>query len=189
MKIKWMIIVGIVILLVILIGIFYLSVISGAIFSFGTNPPKPEITYGEFPFRLTYELNGEIKIIEDTVICEFDGFYSLGSAGKYRKWNLHLSNGKDYVSLLDLSNLDVIDDFNHKVMELYFSPGNAEYYMGDNLGGRSRQAQDFTWIYYNYQNTDGTIGGSGYRADVAWEKHKIRLISWEPSLPIQNTFK
>jgi hypothetical protein len=27
--------------------------------SLSSNPPTPEITYGEFPFRLEYEINGE----------------------------------------------------------------------------------------------------------------------------------
>lgn len=37
------------------------------------NPPQPTIKHGQFPFRLEYELNGQRKIIEDTLICEFDG--------------------------------------------------------------------------------------------------------------------
>ena len=40
------------------------------------NPPRPEITFREFPFRLEYEINGERKIIKDTLICQFDGFGS-----------------------------------------------------------------------------------------------------------------
>ncbi|MFA8307240.1 YdgA family protein, partial [Paenibacillus alvei] len=35
------------------------------------DPPRPEITYGEFPFKLVYEINGERKVIQDTVICEY----------------------------------------------------------------------------------------------------------------------
>lgn len=205
MKGKVLLIIGTVILsLIILIGIFYIFVLSGAIFWFGSNPPKPEITYGEFPFKLTYELNGETKIIKDTIICGFDGFYSLGSAGKYRKWKTHLKSmvdelipankrGKETdfarITLLDLRNYDVFDDFGHKVLELYFYGGNGHYYMGDELGGNSRSGQDFTWVYYAYQNADGTIGHSGYKANEAWEKYKIKLISWEPSPPIKNTYK
>ena len=36
-------------------------------------PPSPAIRYGEFPFRLEYELNGERFIIEDTLIATFIG--------------------------------------------------------------------------------------------------------------------
>ena len=34
----------------------------------------PQITEGEFPFVLEYEINGERHIIEDTVVCKFDGY-------------------------------------------------------------------------------------------------------------------
>jgi len=38
-------------------------------------PPEPEITYGEFPFRLEYEIDGERFVIEDVVIVEFMGSF------------------------------------------------------------------------------------------------------------------
>ena len=59
------------------------------------NPPKPAIRYGEFPFRLTYELNGETKTIEDVAICEFDGYGERSEAGQDRKWKTHLKSGLD----------------------------------------------------------------------------------------------
>ena len=81
MKGKIFLIIGIVLLsVIILVGAFYLFVLSGAIFMFNSNPPAPEITYGEFPIKVTCEINGEIKVIEDTVICEFDGFENLYDA-------------------------------------------------------------------------------------------------------------
>jgi len=57
------------------------------------NPPKPGITYSEFPFRLVYEINGERKVIEDTLICEYDGIGMDEGRGKYRKWKEHLASG------------------------------------------------------------------------------------------------
>ena len=50
----------------------------------------PEIRYGEFPFRLEYEINGERFVIEDTVICEFDGIGWNEAQGKFRKWKDYL---------------------------------------------------------------------------------------------------
>ena len=32
--------------------------------------PNPQITHGEFPFKLVYEKDGEINIAEDGLICE-----------------------------------------------------------------------------------------------------------------------
>ena len=37
------------------------------------NPPTPEITYGEFPFRLEYRIADEVYVVEDVIVCEYDG--------------------------------------------------------------------------------------------------------------------
>ena len=55
-------------------------------------PPKPEITYGEFDFKLVYEIDGEIQTIEDTIICEFDGFNIDEASGKTRRWKEEFKN-------------------------------------------------------------------------------------------------
>ena len=44
-----------------------------SVFSFFEIIQKPEIKVGEFDFQLTYEIDGEIKTIEGTYVCEFDG--------------------------------------------------------------------------------------------------------------------
>lgn len=177
-------------MLLILFAIYGLFVIFiakwGFLFMF--NPPSPKIKYGEFPFRLTYEINGEQKVIEDTIICKFDGFKSEGTNGIHRKWKTYLKSGNERLTLLDLRSLEEVNEFRQTMLELYFYYGNAEYYMGD-IGDRQRSAQGLDRVSYHYQNTDGTTGGSSYKVDEAYEKYKIRLISWEPSPPIQNTFK
>lgn len=150
--------------------------------------PKPEITYGEFPFKLTYELNGEIKTIEDTVICEFDGFEVIGEAGKYRKWKTSLKSGDERLTLLDLRPLNEVNEFGQVMLELFFSYGSGEYYMGDEQRF-SLKPEIRDYIEYEYKSADGTTGGSSYKADVAYEKYKIRLISWEVAPPIENSFK
>ena len=83
--------------------------------------PRPEITYGEFPFTLTYELDGEIKTIEDTIICEFDGFEAIGESGKYRKWKTYLKSGNERLTLLDLRPLGEVNQFGQTILELFFS--------------------------------------------------------------------
>ena len=60
--------------------------------AFSPDPPRPEITRGEFPFRLEYEIDGKRVVIEDTLICEFDGFGMNEGAGKYRKWKGRLNH-------------------------------------------------------------------------------------------------
>lgn len=70
------------------------------------NPPKPAIKYGEFPFKLEYELNGELIVIEDTLICEYDGIKMVGGQ-KERSWTSRLaSGGEDRIELLVLSDTE-----------------------------------------------------------------------------------
>lgn len=59
---------------------------------FSPAPPKPEITYGEFDFKLVYEINGEIRTVEDTIVCEFDGFNVDEGRGKTRRWKEKFKN-------------------------------------------------------------------------------------------------
>lgn len=190
--------------MIILIAALYIAFVFFAAFggfTFLIPVPKPEITYGEFPFRLTYELNGEIKVIEDAIVCEFDGFKATGENGKYRQWKSYLKSGSsnavleenkmtsEQITLLDVRHGDDTDSFGNKVLKIYFFGGNGHYYMGDSLGNLDRDAQDFTYVSYQYQKPDGTIGHSAFEADEAWEKFKIRLIGWEIAPPIQNNFK
>lgn len=177
---------GIIILLVIL---YFVFTVTGVFSVFMPNPPKPEITYGEFPFQLTYEIDGETKVIEDTIICEFDGFESRGTAGKYRVWKSYLKSGNERITLLDLRPLELINELDYTILELFFYWGNAAYYMGDNLDSGWKSAQSFDEVNYLYKTKDETIGGSVYKADEAYEKYKIKLISWEIAPPIQNSFK
>ena len=150
--------------------------------------PKPEITYGEFPIKLTYELDGEIIVIEDIVVCEFDGFINRGTAGKARKWNTKLKSGEELI-LLDLRDLNQENELGQTMVELYFYYGTGAYYMGDTDNPFAREAQSFDWIDYKYKTKDGKIGYSGYKAEEAFEKYKIRVISWECAPPIKNEFR
>lgn len=192
MKLKKIAIVPIIIISGFLLIFAYLAlpwVIIGLGMHFGPNPPVPEITYGEFPFQLEYEIEGERKIIEDIIICEFDGFEQRGEAGRYRKWKTTFKSGKERIVLLNTRDLNITDEWGKKILEFNFYFGNAEYYMGDSLANNHKSAQDFNWVEYLYQTADGIIGGSALKAEEAYEKYKIRLIRWEASSPIQNTFK
>lgn len=167
-------------------------------------PPKPTICYGEFPFTLIYELNGEEKTIQDVAVCEFDGYYERTEGGDSRKWSTYLKSEMDdsssvekgehvtdveQILLLDLKNANVVDAVGNKILEFYFYGGNGHYYMGDELGRRARPPQNFKRVYYRYQNENGEIRHGGVNADEALEKYHIRLISWESAPPIENSFK
>ena len=61
---------------------------------FTPGPPTPKTTYGEFPFRIVYEIGGERYVIEDTLICEYAGRNKEGYTGKELKWSGRLLSGE-----------------------------------------------------------------------------------------------
>ena len=184
----WMIIGGIVgigiVFLVLLIGFFYFLVISGAIFSFSPNPSMPEITYGEFPIRVIYEVDGEQREKADVIICEFDGIVNLGSGGKRRKWKSHLKSGKSRMVLLNRPTEE-------KTIEISMSYGLPNYYMGDFEQSREeyeRVMADDRYLGY-IQWEDGVQTGRSITKEEVWEKYKLKIVDVQYSQPIQNTFK
>ena len=48
-------------------------------------PEKPDVTYGEFPFKLICEKNGERVEINDVWVIEYLGVGSNEAMGKYNK--------------------------------------------------------------------------------------------------------
>lgn len=140
------------------------------------DPPRPQITYGEFPFRLEYEINGQRKVIKDTLICEYDGISSNEGRGKYRKWKQTLSSGSERITLLKVDN----------TKEIYYAPGSAEYYMGD-----IDNTEDYNHQFPNavIVEREGKMTNSGLiRADQLLEQYSIKLISWDYTEPIKNEF-
>ena len=154
------------------------------------NPPKPEITYGEFPFRLEYEINGERVVIYDTLICEYDGVGANIGYGKYRKWKSRLASGAQDIILLEVENPvnRWSRDSNILTQTIYYAPGSAAYYMGDISENLTYQHSFPNASFFEQYDNGGTISGV-VRADELYETFNIKLISWEPSEPITNSFK
>ena len=150
--------------------------------------PEPQIKYGEFPFKLTYEIDGNVKVIEDVIVCEFDGYKVRGEAGKYRKWKSSLKSGNERITLMDLSDTGEKNEFGKSMLELYFYWGTADYYMSDDGTGKARTSQDLTEVCYISKGEKGVISHSSISAQEAWERYKIKLIKWECSEPIENKF-
>lgn len=186
MKRKVLLIIGLIALsATILVGFSYLFVLSGAIFMFNSTPPAPEIKYGEFPISITYELNGETKIIEDTIICEFDGFENMGSAGKYRKWKSRLKSKNERLVLLR--------EEGDMTFEITTSYGQPDYYMGDlryeSKEEYEKKMSDIRYFGY-YQWKEGEeMESSLITLDEAWEKYRLKILNIQYSQPIQNSFK
>ncbi|MCL1991103.1 MAG: hypothetical protein FWG67_09470, partial [Defluviitaleaceae bacterium] len=137
-------------------------------------------------FRIEYELDGQIHIIEDIVIVEFDGFrFSAGSMSRERQWVSRLASGREA--------LPFGDD-----LGIYFSRGNAQYYMGENVQSMSLKPHiALRNLEEGFKReVDFILGESGYirtvldleEAQEVLTQYGITLISWEISEPITNNF-
>jgi len=141
---------------------------------FSSREARPEITHGEFPFRVEYELDGEIHIIEDILIVEFRGFvFSAGSMTRERSWKSHLASREN-----NNANTSILFEGTEN---LVFFPGSAGYYMeefhGNTLTGRPHVSLDFTTRRYLLEDASELLAEYG-----------ITLVSWEISEPIVNNF-
>ncbi len=136
------------------------------------NPPKPEITYGEFPFRLEYRIEDEVIVVEDVIVCEYDGIDWDEGNGKHRNWKKTFKNTGE-------EDLLVLIDGDTKI---YCSVGGADYYMGDKEYG-----EPFIPKFYYVEFYDNiTVSGS---AGDLLDKYKIELLDWHLSKPIENKFE
>ena len=170
---------------IIIVGLFFLFIVSGAVFMLMPTPPEPEIKYGEFSIKIIYEVNGEKKELTDTIICEFDGFENHGSGGIWRKWISYLKSGNERLVLLKGEDDNGIK---YEISDFY---GVPEYYMGDfydniTLYEKSlKYDNEFGYIQWK----DGIRSGKVITKDEAFEKYKLQIIDIQYSKPIQNQFK
>ncbi|MCL2086050.1 MAG: hypothetical protein FWH05_00450 [Oscillospiraceae bacterium] len=165
----------------------YLFAISGAytvVYLFKPNPPSPEIKYGEFPLHIVYELNGEIIVLRDVMICEFDGFEYYGTPGnKRRVWKTRLRSGNERLTLLKID----------EDTELYCWYGSPNYYMGDLRYGETPEEYEqdlrdsFEWGFISIRREG--FSNAAVHADKAWEDYNLRVLDYYFSKPIVNSFE
>lgn len=175
-KCIFLLIIGIIVLIVsaVFFALPWLMIALGTYVS--PNPPKPEITYAEFPFEVVYEIDGEIVTVNDIYVCEYDGIGMNEGVGKYRKWKGYIkSSGKEELILLEDGDL-----------KLACSVGYPEYYMGD---PSKLNPEEYTpYMYYIKSNSFGGISSGVMDIEPILEQYRLKLISWKLSKPIQNSF-
>jgi hypothetical protein len=154
------------------------------------DPPKPEITYAEFPFRIEIECEGKRIILEDTVVCEFDGIKMkdvMVGGGKYRTWKRELKNGSEspvppMIGSAPNNHLFTLREKreNDEVLEAvkYFL-GSAEWYMGEPNSDANRVKFRVYWKHgLDFETEEDVL-----------KQYGIKIISIEETPPIKNTFK
>lgn len=162
-------------------------------------PPKPEITYGEFDFQFVYEIDGNVKTIEDTIICEFDGFNIDEGRGKTRRWKESFENEQNnelYAWRVEqIDNPDYNEykggrkpDYNQIVLEnidhykVLLSVADAEYFLGEPENKRTSPIEPSIQVYD--KETCYYIESKEFL-----KEHDFNVISWKCDEPIENTFK
>ena len=143
------------------------TVVGIGMWVFTPNPARPEETYGEFPFELIYEIDGETITINDIYVCEYDGITCDTGSGKYRTWNGYVKSTGDDVVVLYKDNITTIHCY----------VGDAEYYMDDE---KYPEQRPFKPRFY--------IGSLPISTDQLLQRYKIRIVSWSLSEPIENSF-
>lgn len=95
-----------------------------------TQEIEPEIKYAEFPIKIEYTLNGEHKIAENLLICEFKEIVHTSwlervntGVSSYSVWNSRFEDNQDVTPIILFDNNDITIDY---------SFGSAGYYMNDN---------------------------------------------------------
>lgn len=175
---------------VILSVLYILDIISLFI---GQKPPQ--ITEGEFPFIVEYELNGEKYIIEDTVVCSFSGYDASAWFAEPRVWNAHLKSGNENkrIILYKENNYSVLTPNRvNALSRVVLNYGMAEYYMGDKRNARSLiYAKPFFYYDERYSTDEGTEYNTGEKlSKKELEKYfGIKILRFEFSKPIKNKFK
>ncbi len=171
------------------------------------SPAMPQITYAEFPFALTYEVNGEVFTVEDVYICEYDGLGANSGSGKYREWNGYIKGtGEDGIVLKQ------VEESGDVSAEYTIYVGSAEFYMGDwdtdsmdtetsyaflsdpilEEAGYDLRAIDPLTI--TCSSTTELENGSQLHSfrpvyEEELEELGIRILKWEYSEPIINSFE
>lgn len=138
--------------------------------------PEPQIKEGEFPFEIVYEIDGEIITVNDVYVCEFGGLDWNEGVGKYRKW-------KGYIKSSGAEELILLEDGD---LKFAVSVGSPEYYMNDPI---CQWSENTPSIYYIKPNEFGGTTSGASDIEPLLEQYKLKLISWNFSDPIQNSFE
>ena len=185
------IIITIIVLIAITILMFYcvkfmfntmskISYVIDSIISFSlTEPEEPKVKYGEFPFELVYEIDGETITVNDVYVCEYDGISADTGRGKYRKWKGYImGTGRESILIKD------VDD-----KYIYCSVGAEDIYMGDcepyYEGGEIPVNEP---VIYSKEHDENGGTTSHIFNETDMEKYGIIIISYNFTPPITNSF-
>ena len=155
-------------------------------------PPKPKNTYGEFPFRLVYEVDGEQFTVDDVLICEFTGRGGYdGSGNKILSWDMRLLSGNKIKRFWGYSGLTGSREWpTHAVIEL-LDGVVVQNSMGQSYMGSIDCDIGLPQYYLGYNTLEGYNPGIVFRSeediigdDDLWSRYQIKIIEASFSQPM-----
>ena len=150
------------------------TVVLGGMYLFTPAPPQPIIQTGEFPFELTYKLNGELYTVKDVYVCNYEGIGVDEGNGKYRKWSGYIKGSGE-------SAIFVTEDSDRKI---FCFVGDAEFYMNDEQYPEERP---LTPRLYDVKKNVNIMNSFNHDEIVAI--YNVEIVSWKFSEPIDNSFE
>lgn len=133
--------------------------------------PIPDVKYGEFPFSLIYIESDKKSVINDTIICKYDGS-NYTENGIYNAWKKSYASGRSEIVIMGLG----------VNKHISFVDGGCDYYMGDllpevtmNLDSKNLE------LHYKVGSTQNI---SLIRHEQAKEEFGIEILEFNPSKPI-----
>jgi len=165
---------------------------------------RPEIRYGEFDFRLEYEIYGEVVVVEDTVVVEHSGTSWDAGIGNHNVWDNHLKSGREFIELYRsdavvifirilgvlngvylLGTDSVREDLHTNLPDVTRLNLNEE-----GLTSQQEQERD-TFFSDNSEPNWRFFGGARWHINEEdlFNNYGIRLIRFEYDLPIENSFR
>lgn len=164
--------------------------------------PQAEITYGEFRFRLEYEINGKVIVIEDIVIVENERTWDAG-VGNHNRWPNRLASGNEIIELyrsetevlfipilsilagnLLLGSSNVRDDFSIEMPGVIRITSYEEL-----LSSHQERARDTFFDGSAVQNWAFLRNRRSVEIVDLFNYYNIRLLNFEHDPPIVNSFR
>lgn len=165
-----------------ILGLVVSAMIAASFTGVFATVPKPEIKEGEFDFALTYEVDGEIKKIEGTYVCKFDGV-SRNLDGVGRKWIGYIKEHDNFTAY----DIKTTDEGTIKV-DLDIC---ADFFMSDPNYQNMKNSDDPKPEPYVYITSgDPTIEDPANEVTFdLYEGDDVKIISFEYDAPIENKYK
>ncbi len=154
----------------------------------------PQITEGEFPFVVEYEINGQNYVIEDTVVCSFYGYDKTNAFLPYypRTWYASLKDNSESVRTFielepDTESVLTKGRINSESrIVLYY--GHGGYYLGDPDDSDKGPCINYVEHYYTSEKVSHSVH-TALTNEQLEEYFGIKIIRFEFSEPIENSFE